>query len=83
MRYSQLGQDEWVLSLYGNQGYFVEKNFLPENLRKELLFNYFNSKGYFLKTNLKLFEFIKIHYSNIINNYLGKSIGENLILLIP
>ena len=55
-----------------NQGYFVEKNFLPENLRKELLFNYLNKKGYFLETNLKLFEFIKSHYSNIINNYLGK-----------
>ena len=27
MRYSQLGQDEWVLSLYGNQGYFVDVGF--------------------------------------------------------
>ena len=73
-----------------SQGYYIDKNFLPEDLRKDLLFNYINSKEYFTRSHLKLFEFIKNHYLKVITSYLGgevvicnytyiESKGENII----
>lgn len=73
-----------------SQGFYIDKNFIPEDLRKDLLLNYISSKGYFTNSNLKLFEFIKKHYLETISSYLGgevvicnynyiESKGENII----